>query len=96
MASFNKVAVVGAGAVGSFFGAMLARAGHAVVLVARPAHVQAIAREGLRLEMAGRVETIRLAASDDLAALQRAKLVRVRADRGTRASAIALTDRGDT
>ena len=58
-ASFNKVAVVGAGAVGSFFGAMLARAGHRVVLIARPAHVQAIARDGLRLDMGGRVESIR-------------------------------------
>lgn len=61
--TFHNVAVAGAGAVGSFFGAMLARAGHAVVLVARPAHVQAIAREGLRLEMAGRVEAVRVEAS---------------------------------
>ena len=73
--SFNKVAVVGAGAVGSFYGAMLARAGHAVVLVARPAHVQAIAREGLRLEMAGRVEAVRVEASVDLAAVRGADLV---------------------
>ena len=73
--TFRNVAVVGAGAVGSFFGAMLARAGHAVVLVARPAHVQAIAREGLRLEMAGRVETVRVEASVDLAAVRGADLV---------------------
>ena len=73
--TFRKVAVVGAGAVGSFFGAMLARAGHAVVLVARPAHVQAIERDGLRLEMAGRVESIRVEASVDLAAVRGADLV---------------------
>ena len=72
---FKKVAVVGAGAVGSFFGAMLARAGHAVVLVARPAHVQAITLEGLRLEMAGRVEAVRVEASVDLAAVRGADLV---------------------
>ncbi len=72
---FKKVAVVGAGAVGSFFGAMLARGGHAVVLVARPAHVQAIARDGLRLEMAGRVESVRVEASVDLAAVRGADLV---------------------
>ena len=50
---FRKVAVMGAGAVGSFFGAMLARAGHAVTLIGRPAHVQAIQRDGLQLQMGG-------------------------------------------
>ncbi len=72
---FQTVAVVGAGAVGSFFGAMLARAGHRVTLIGRAAHVQAIERDGLRLEMAGRVESIRMAASEDLAALRGADLV---------------------
>ena len=33
--SFRSIAVVGAGAVGSFFGAMLARAGHPVTLIGR-------------------------------------------------------------
>lgn len=41
-----KIAVMGAGAVGCFFGAMLARAGHHVVLIARPQHVDAIAQRG--------------------------------------------------
>ena len=72
---FQAVAVVGAGAVGSFFGAMLARAGHRVTLIGRAAHVQAIERDGLQLEMAGRVETVRLAASTDLAAVRDADLV---------------------
>ena len=54
---------------------MLARAGHAVVLVARPAHVQAIARDGLRLEMAGRVEVVSVEASVDLAAVRGADLI---------------------
>jgi 2-dehydropantoate 2-reductase len=72
---FNAIAVVGAGAVGSFFGAMLARAGHRVTLIGRAAHVQAIERNGLRLEMAGRVEVIRAAASTDLAAVRGADLV---------------------
>ena len=44
------VAVMGAGAVGCYYGGMLARAGHEVVLIARPAHVQAIAQDGLRME----------------------------------------------
>ncbi|MFZ2737544.1 MAG: 2-dehydropantoate 2-reductase [Burkholderiaceae bacterium] len=73
--TFQKIAVVGAGAVGSYFGAMLARAGHAVTLIARAAHVQAIERDGLRLEMASKVETIRISASSDLAAVQSADLV---------------------
>jgi len=54
---------------------MLARAGHAVTLIGRPAHVQAIQRDGLQLEMAGRVETVHLGASGEVAALQGAELV---------------------
>jgi 2-dehydropantoate 2-reductase len=73
--SFHSVAVVGAGAVGSFYGAMLARAGHRVTLIGRAAHVHAIERHGLRLDMAGRVEVIRAAASIDLAAVRGADLV---------------------
>lgn len=42
-----KIAVMGAGAVGSYFGAMLARAGHDVTLIARPQHVEAIRQHGL-------------------------------------------------
>ena len=72
---FHAVAVVGAGAVGSFFGAMLARAGHRVTLIGRAAHVQAIERDGLRLDMAGRVEVVRVCASVDLAAARGADLV---------------------
>ena len=45
-----KVAVMGAGAVGCYYGGMLARAGHEVVLIARPQHVEAIARDGLRMQ----------------------------------------------
>jgi 2-dehydropantoate 2-reductase len=73
--TFRRVAVVGAGAVGSFFGAMLARAGLRVVLIGRPAHAQAIARDGLRLEMAGRTESVALEASSEIAAVRSADLV---------------------
>lgn len=45
-----KVAVMGAGAVGCYFGGMLARAGNEVTFIARPQHVEAIARDGLRME----------------------------------------------
>ncbi len=74
-APLNSIAVVGAGAVGSFFGAMLARAGHDVTLIGRAPHVQAIESRGLLLHVAGRVQTVRLAASTDLAALRSADLV---------------------
>ena len=72
---FDKVAVVGAGAVGSFYGAMLARAGQRVVLIGRPQHVKAIQRDGLKLDMAGQVETLRADASAELAAVHGADLV---------------------
>ncbi|TJW73020.1 MAG: 2-dehydropantoate 2-reductase [Mesorhizobium sp.] len=45
-----KVAVMGAGAVGSYFGAVLARAGHEVMLIGRPSHIEAIAARGLLVE----------------------------------------------
>ncbi len=35
-----KIAVMGAGAVGCYYGGMLARAGHAVTLIGRPQHVR--------------------------------------------------------
>lgn len=74
-ASFHATAVVGAGAVGSFFGAMLARAGHRVTLIGRVPHVEAIERAGLQLQRAGRVEALRMAATTDLAAVRGADLV---------------------
>ena len=70
-----KVAVMGAGAVGCYYGAMLARAGHEVVLIARPQHVEAIARNGLRLETAHFDESVRLAASPDASAVEGADVV---------------------
>lgn len=42
-----RVAVVGAGAVGGYYGAKLAQAGHEVHLVARGAHLRAIVERGL-------------------------------------------------
>ena len=70
-----KVAVMGAGAVGCYYGGMLARAGHDVVLIARPQHVEAIARDGLRMETRTFDEYVRLPASPDASAVQGADLV---------------------
>ncbi len=73
---FRATAVVGAGAVGCYFGAMLARAGHPVTLIGRPAHVQAIQDQGLQLRRSGaEAETLRVQASTDLAAVRGAGLV---------------------
>lgn len=45
----------GAGAVGSLLGARLAQAGSEVTLVGRPPHVEAVARDGVRMVVAGKV-----------------------------------------
>ncbi len=45
-----KVAVVGAGGVGGYFGGLLARAEHDVTFIARGAHLKAIKENGLRVE----------------------------------------------
>ncbi|CAN5198877.1 2-dehydropantoate 2-reductase [soil metagenome] len=71
----TRIAVMGAGAVGCYYGGMLARAGHSVVLIGRPDHVQAIARDGLRLEAHGRDEHIALEASTEPDDVRGAKLV---------------------
>ncbi|WP_432728177.1 ketopantoate reductase family protein [Variovorax sp. W6] len=70
-----KVAVMGAGAVGCYYGAMLARAGHEVVLVGRPSHVEAVNAKGLRLETKAFDERVRVAASTQASAVQGADLV---------------------
>src|ERR1700730_10940119 len=70
-----KIAVMGAGAVGCYYGGMLARAGHDVVLIGRPQHVQAVERQGLRLEIQTFDERIRVSASTEGSAVQGAQLV---------------------
>jgi 2-dehydropantoate 2-reductase len=45
-----KVAVIGAGGVGGYFGGLLARAGHEVTFIARGPHLRAIQDNGLRVE----------------------------------------------
>ena len=72
-----RVAVVGAGAVGCYYGGMLARAGVPVTLIGRPAHVEAMRRDGLRLTTAAFDEHIPVDASTDLAAIAGAALVLV-------------------
>ncbi len=73
----RTVAVLGAGAVGGYFGAMLARAGLDVTLVGRPAHVEAIARDGLQVLQDGSVWSVRVRVATDAAAARDADVVLV-------------------
>jgi 2-dehydropantoate 2-reductase len=60
-----KVCVVGAGAIGGLVASGFARAGHAVCLVARGAHLAALRERGLTLLAQGKREVFRIQASDD-------------------------------
>lgn len=65
-----RIAVIGAGGVGGYFGAKLAKAGSGVVFVARGAHLAALRARGLRVESAGGdVLLDRVEATDDPAAI---------------------------
>ena len=70
-----RVAVLGAGAVGCFFGGMLARAGHKVTLIGRPVHVEAFRKNGLHFEGLKFDERIAVEASTEPAAVRGARLV---------------------
>ena len=71
----KRVAVMGAGAVGCYYGAVLARAGHEVTLIGRPQHVQAVQRSGLRLQTIDSDRHIQLRASTEPDAVRGAELV---------------------
>lgn len=66
---------MGAGAVGCFYGGMLARAGHRVTLIGRPPHVQTIQANGLRMQTLTFDEAVPLAASTEASAVAGADLV---------------------
>lgn len=74
--SAPRVAVMGAGAVGGYYGGLLARAGVPVTLVARASHVQAIQREGgVRLQTTTFDERIRVQATTDASGVADADIV---------------------
>jgi 2-dehydropantoate 2-reductase len=70
-----KIAVMGAGAVGCYYGGMLARAGHPVTLIGRAQHVDAIRRDGLLLDTRTFKAHVPIDASADVAAVKGAELV---------------------
>ncbi|TMI22391.1 MAG: 2-dehydropantoate 2-reductase, partial [Betaproteobacteria bacterium] len=45
-----RIAILGAGGVGGYFGARLQQAGHSVAFIARGRHLQALQRNGLALK----------------------------------------------
>jgi 2-dehydropantoate 2-reductase len=66
---------MGAGAVGCYYGALLARAGHPVTLIGRAQHVEAVQRSGLRFQTKEIDEQVRLQASTDASGVKGAQLV---------------------
>lgn len=71
----QRVAVVGAGAVGGYFGGMLARAGAPVVLIGRPAFAQAVNKSGLFLDTVQFQEYVKVEAATEIAAAAGADIV---------------------
>jgi 2-dehydropantoate 2-reductase len=70
-----RFAFIGAGAVGGFYGALLARKGYDVSFVARGAHRDAIARDGLRVDGPLGDFTVRVRAESDPSKLGAADVV---------------------
>src|SRR5262245_28187746 len=62
-----KILVVGAGAVGGYYGALLVRAGHSVTFVARGEHGRKIRANGLVVELPDDTFTVRAAVLEDVA-----------------------------
>jgi 2-dehydropantoate 2-reductase len=70
-----RIAVVGAGAVGGYFGGLLARAGAAVIMIGRPAFVDAVKKNGLFLDTLQFQERVRVEASTEITAVHGAEVV---------------------
>ena len=60
-----EVVVLGAGALGSVYGASFALAGADVTLLARDAHARAIAEDGLHIDLLGEPHVVRVGATSD-------------------------------
>ncbi len=71
----RRYVVMGAGAVGCYFGGMLARGGLPVTLVGRASHVEAIRANGLRLQTTSFDEQVGVDASTDLSAVTTADVI---------------------
>ena len=70
-----RIAVVGAGAVGGYFGGLLARAGAPVTMIGRTAFVEAVTKYGLFLDTRQFQEKVRVEASTETGAVRGAEIV---------------------
>jgi len=75
LSDWPKIAVVGAGAVGGYFGGMLARAGAPVVMIGRTPFAAAVNANGLLLDTLHFKECVRVEASDQIEAVRGADVV---------------------
>ncbi len=64
-----RIAVMGAGSIGGYFGGMLARAGNDVTLIARGAHLEAIRSRGLKIVTDTEELSVECGATDDPAGM---------------------------
>ena len=62
----TRIAIIGAGAIGSVLGAFLKRAGEDATLIARPEHTQAVRRNGLHVEGASGSFAVEMPAAERL------------------------------
>jgi 2-dehydropantoate 2-reductase len=67
--TFQKITIVGAGAIGGWLGVHLARTGAQVSVLARGDTLAALQTHGLQLHQGGELHTVPVTASDDAAAL---------------------------
>ena len=70
-----RFAIMGAGAVGCYYGARLALAGHDVALIGRSALVEAVRADGLRLEIEGETRSAVVEAGEDASLIVGAEIV---------------------
>jgi len=73
--NWPRVAVVGAGAVGGYFGGMLARAGAPVIMIGRAAFVRAVEKSGISIDAVQFKESIAVEASMELQDVRGAEIV---------------------
>ena len=73
--TWPRIAVVGAGAVGSYFGGVLSRAGAPVVMIGRKPFVDAVEANGLVIEDATGQKLIRVEATTDIGSVAGAQFV---------------------
>lgn len=73
-----RIAVLGTGGIGGYYGALLAKAGYDVSFIARGAHLEAMQRRGLTVRIAEGESTVPVTAVADTRTVGAVDLVRPR------------------